>query len=435
MAPSNLSTLLLKEQQCATGRLGNRRMVILSMALCTGFLLYAMTAFMAPRFRLSPGALWTGPSVPRGMHPLTSRGRAFIHEACATSGDGAGKRYLVTGAAGFIGFHAAKQLKARGEVVIGLDNFNDYYPVSLKRARAQSLSGLGVPVLGLDLNDGPGVAELFRLCPFTHVLHLAAQAGVRYAARNPLAYIQSNLAGSVVLMEAMRAQQPMPSLVYASSSSVYGLSRRFPFAEDDRADQPASLYAATKRGLEMLAHSYYNIYNMSVTGLRFFTVYGPWGRPDMSVMAFTRNILDGKPIRVFQGPNGTELARDFTFIDDIVSGVLASLDTSPPSADPKVKPAYRLYNLGNTQVHTVTEMVDTLQELLGAKAIVNYQPLGPTGDVLRTNANISLAHNDLGYTPRTNLRKGLEEFVKWYFAYYGPDGTRRSADEAGYIPD
>ncbi|KXZ52291.1 hypothetical protein GPECTOR_10g923 [Gonium pectorale] len=323
----------------------------------------------------------------------------------------------------------------RGDVVIGLDNFNDYYPVSLKRARAQELSDMGVPVVELDLNDQPGLQELFRLCSFTHVLHLAAQAGVRYAARNPFAYIQSNVAASVSLMETMRLQKPMPSLVYASSSSVYGLSKRFPFTEDDRVDQPASLYAATKRSLELLAHSYYNIYKMSVTGLRFFTVYGPWGRPDMSVMAFSRNIVDGKAIRVFQGPNGTELARDFTYIGDIISGVLAALDMVPTSADPKVQPTYRVYNLGNTQVHTVSEMVDTLQELLGIKANIKYQPLGATGDVLRTNANITAAHSDLGYTPKTNLRQGLQEFVTWYFAYYGADGKHRPADEVGYIPD
>ncbi|PNW82253.1 hypothetical protein CHLRE_06g278143v5 [Chlamydomonas reinhardtii] len=346
-----------------------------------------------------------------------------------------GKRYLVTGAAGFIGYHSAAKLRSRGDVVVGLDNFNDYYPVSLKRARAQALVDMGVPVVELDLNDQEGLGELFRLCSFTHVLHLAAQAGVRYAARNPFAYIQSNIAASVSLMETMRLQKPMPLLVYASSSSVYGLSKRFPFTEDDRADRPASLYAATKRSLELLAHSYFNIYRMSVTGLRFFTVYGPWGRPDMSVMAFSRNIVDGKPIRVFQGPNGTELARDFTFVDDIVAGVCGALDTAAPSNDPHAAPHNRIYNLGNTQVHTVTEMVRTLEELLGIKAIIRYQPLGATGDVLRTNANITTAHNELGYTPQTNLRAGLQAFVEWYFQYYGADGKRRPADEVGYIPD
>ncbi|KAG2500300.1 hypothetical protein HYH03_001878 [Edaphochlamys debaryana] len=345
------------------------------------------------------------------------------------------RRYLVTGAAGFIGFHAAHELKKRGDLVVGLDNFNNYYPVSLKRARAAVLAEMDVPVVEADLNDLEALQELFSECAFTHVLHLAAQAGVRYAARNPGAYIQSNVAGSVTLMEVMRVQKPMPILVYASSSSVYGLSKRFPFSEDDRADLPASLYAATKRSLELLAHSYYNIYKMSVTGLRFFTVYGPWGRPDMSVMSFSRNIVDGKPIRVFQGPNSTELARDFTFIGDIVAGILGSLDSASPSADSTTPPNNRVFNLGNTQVHTVTEMVNALQEMLGIKANVRYQPLGATGDVLRTNANITAAHEAFGYTPKTNLHEGLKQFVDWYFKYYGPDGKKRAADENGYIPD
>ncbi|GLC40998.1 hypothetical protein PLESTB_000953800 [Pleodorina starrii] len=369
------------------------------------------------------------------VHPLSSKSAASVYNTCASSGSGLGKRYLVTGAAGFIGFHAAAQLRSRGDVVVGLDNFNDYYPVSLKRARAQALADKGVPVVDLDLNDADALQELFRLCSFTHVLHLAAQAGVRYAARNPFAYVQSNIAASVSLMEAMRLQKPMPALVYASSSSVYGLSKRLPFTEDDRVDQPASLYAATKRSLELLAHTYFNIYEMSVTGLRFFTVYGPWGRPDMSVMAFARNIVDGKPIRVFMGPNNTELARDFTYVGDIVSGVMSALDTAPPSADPLTPATYRLFNLGNTQVHTVSEMVDTLQELMGMKALVRRMPLGATGDVLRTNANITAAARALGYSPRTNLRQGLQEFVKWYFEYYGPDGKKRPADEVGYVPD
>ncbi|KAG2439545.1 hypothetical protein HXX76_004898 [Chlamydomonas incerta] len=382
--------------------------------------------------------LWTrnqGTPVVLLVQPLSGTSASGLYKTCASSGSGLGKRYLVTGAAGFIGYHAAAKLRSRGDVVVGLDNFNDYYPVSLKRARAQALVDMGVPVVELDLNDQEGLGELFRLCSFTHVLHLAAQAGVRYAARNPFAYIQSNVAASVSLMETMRLQKPMPLLVYASSSSVYGLSKRFPFTEDDRADRPASLYAATKRSLELLAHSYFNIYRMSVTGLRFFTVYGPWGRPDMSVMAFARNIVDGKPIRVFQGPNATELARDFTFVEDIVAGVLAALDSAAPSNDPHAEPQNRLYNLGNTQVHTVTEMVRTLEELLGMKANIRYQPLGATGDVLRTNANITAAHNELGYTPQTNLRAGLQAFVEWYFQYYGADGKRRPADEVGYIPD
>ncbi|PNH09780.1 UDP-glucuronate 4-epimerase 2 [Tetrabaena socialis] len=369
------------------------------------------------------------------VHPLGGRSAAQVYRTCASSGSGVGKRYLVTGAAGFIGFSVAQKLRERGDVVVGVDNFNDYYPVSLKRARASVLRDMGVTVVELDLNDLQGLQELFRLCSFTHVLHLAAQAGVRYAARNPFAYVQSNIAASVSLMETMRMQKPMPLLIYASSSSVYGLSKQFPFTENDRADRPASLYAATKRSQELLAHTYFNIYRMSVTGLRFFTVYGPWGRPDMSVMSFSRNIVNGKPIRVFKGPNGTELARDFTYIGDIVSGVIGALDTAPPSADPRVPPSFRLYNLGNTQVHTVTEMVETLQELLGLSAVINYQPLPPTGDVLRTNANITAAREALGYAPKTNLREGLKQFVLWYFDYYGEDGKKIPADEVGYIPD
>lgn len=412
-----------------------RRMIVVVLLLAAG----GVAAFML--FGNEHGAMLSaarsGRSVLFTPQPISLIARKQIKTICPVpkSGSGQSRRILVTGAAGFIGFHAAAALAQRGDSVVGIDNFNDYYPVSMKRARSQKLlKDYGVPVVEADITDLEALLQIFSLCPFTHVLHLAAQAGVRYAARKPFTYINSNVVGSVTILEAIKAQKPnMPILIYSSSSSVYGLSKRFPFTEDDRADVPASLYAATKRSQELLTHAYYNIHGISATGLRFFTVYGPWGRPDMSVMSFTRSIVDGKPIRVFQGPGNTELARDFTFVGDIVAGVLGALDSAKPST--KQAAEFRLYNLGNTHVVTVTEMVQTLQELLKRRAKIEYVPLGATGDVLRTNANITAARGAFGYAPKTNIRDGLAAFVSWYFDYYGPDGMKRPADEQGYVPD
>eukprot|EP00192_Tetraselmis_astigmatica_P012320 CAMPEP_0117658960 /NCGR_PEP_ID=MMETSP0804-20121206/6160_1 /TAXON_ID=1074897 /ORGANISM="Tetraselmis astigmatica, Strain CCMP880" /LENGTH=408 /DNA_ID=CAMNT_0005465551 /DNA_START=303 /DNA_END=1529 /DNA_ORIENTATION=+ len=325
-------------------------------------------------------------------------------------------KVLVTGTAGFIGHGTAKALWDRGDGVVGLDNFNDYYSIPLKRARAQDLEDMGVYTVEGDLNDRELLAELFRLCKFTHVIHLAAQAGVRYAAKNPMSYVKSNLAGTVTLAEVMKEQNPIPALVFASSSSVYGLNTKTPFSEDDRVDQPASLYAATKKADEMITHTYFNIHGMSITALRFFTVYGPMGRPDMAAFSFTKAIFEGRPIDIFQGPGGSELQRDFTFIDDIVAGVIGSTDTAPPSS--KATATFRIFNLGNTNPTSVSDFVAILEKHIGRTAIRNYIPVPPTGDVLATHADITKAKEAFGYTPQTNLDEGLRRFVQWYKDFY-----------------
>ncbi|KAL2534804.1 UDP-glucuronate 4-epimerase 1 [Abeliophyllum distichum] len=259
---------------------------------------------------------------------------------------------LVTGAAGFVGTHVSLALKKRGDGVVGLDNFNNYYDPSLKKDRKSLLNAQNIFIVEGDVNDAQLLAKLFDVVAFTHVMHLAAQAGVRYAIENPHSYVHSNIAGLVTLLEACKSSNPQPSIVWASSSSVYGLNEKVPFSESDRTDRPASLYAATKKAGEEITHTYNHIYGLSVTGLRFFTVYGPWGRPDMAYFSFTRNILHGKPITVYRGKNRVDLARDFTYIDDIVKGCVASLDTakrSTGSGGKKRGPAqYRIFNLGNT---------------------------------------------------------------------------------------
>merc|ERR1711878_102909 len=280
----------------------------------------------------------------------------------------------------------------------------------------------------MDLNDGEELRALMEECKFTHVLALAAQAGVRYATKNPHSYVSSNIAGFVELLEVCREMEPKPRIVYASSSSVYGLNTKVPFAETDEVDQPASLYAATKKANEMIAHSYKHIYGLSVIGLRFFTVYGPWGRPDMAAFHFTKKIEKGEAIKIFQGPGGSELERDFTYIDDIVRGTVAAVDHVAPS----VKPApCKVYNLGNRNPESVTHLVDLIEENLGKKAIREYIPLPETGDVLRTHADISLAKAELGYEPTTSLRTGIANFVEWYKTYY-VDGL--DADMLSYKP-
>merc|ERR1712048_323829 len=282
-------------------------------------------------------------------------------------------------------------LKKRGDGVLGIDDFNSYYPVGLKRDRAATLERAGVLTLEMDLNDGDRLKALMDECKFTHILALAAQAGVRYATKHPQSYVSSNIAGFVELLEVARNADPMPRIVYASSSSVYGLNTKVPFAEEDRVDNPASLYAATKKANEMIAHCYKHIYGLSVIGLRFFTVYGPWGRPDMAAFHFTKKIEQGEPIKIFQGPGGSELERDFTYIDDIVAGCIASLDRIGPSEKPG---SLKVYNLGNKSPVSVSEFVDILEEHLGKRAIRQYMPLPNSGDVLKTHADISLASKE-----------------------------------------
>ncbi|XP_057449863.1 UDP-glucuronate 4-epimerase 5-like [Lotus japonicus] len=335
---------------------------------------------------------------------------------------------LVTGAAGFVGSHVSLALKRRGDGVLGLDNFNRYYDPNLKRARQKLLSRAGVFVVEGDINDSPLLHKLFDVVPFTHVMHLAAQAGVRYAMNNPYSYVHSNIAGFVNLLEAAKSANPQPAIVYASSSSVYGLNSKVPFSEKDRTDQPASLYAATKKAGEAIAHTYNNIYGLSTTGLRFFTVYGPWGRPDMAYFFFTKDILKGKQITVFEAPDGGSVARDFTYIDDIVKGCLGALDTakkSTGSGGKKKGPAqYRIFNLGNTSPVPVSELVSILEKLLKVKAKRKVMPMPRNGDVRFTHANISRAQGELGYMPTTDLATGLKKFVRWYIDFYSPSNYK-----------
>uniref|UniRef100_A0A1J3F7T2 UDP-glucuronate 4-epimerase n=1 Tax=Noccaea caerulescens TaxID=107243 RepID=A0A1J3F7T2_NOCCA len=329
---------------------------------------------------------------------------------------------LVTGAAGFVGTHVSSALKRRGDGVIGLDNFNDYYDPSLKRARQALLERSGIFIVEGDINDAELLRKLFKIVSFTHVMHLAAQAGVRYAMENPSSYVHSNIAGLVNLLEICKSANPQPAIVWASSSSVYGLNTKVPFSEKDRTDQPASLYAATKKAGEEIAHTYNHIYGLSLTGLRFFTVYGPWGRPDMAYFFFTKDILKGKPISIFESANHGTVARDFTYIDDIVKGCLGALDTaekSTGSGGKKRGPAQlRVFNLGNTSPVPVSDLVSILERQLKVKAKRNLIKMPRNGDVPFTHANISVAQRELGYKPTTDLQTGLKKFVRWYLSYY-----------------
>ncbi|KAJ9129016.1 hypothetical protein P3X46_034216 [Hevea brasiliensis] len=317
-----------------------------------------------------------------------------------------GLSVLVTGAAGFVGSHCSLALKKRGDGVLGLDNFNTYYDPSLKRARQKLLLKHQVFIVEGDLNDAPLLAKLFDVMPFTHILHLAAQAGVRYAMQNPQSYVSSNIAGFVNLLEVAKAANPQPAIVWASSSSVYGLNTEVPFSENHRTDQPASLYAATKKAGEEIAHTYNHIYGISLTGLRFFTVYGPWGRPDMAYFFFTKDILQGKPIDIYQAQDEKQVARDFTYIDDVVKGCIGALDTAEKST-------------GSGGKKKVGKLVSILESLLNIKAKKHVIKMPRNGDVPYTHANVSLAYRDFGYKPTTDLSTGLRKFVKWYASYYG----------------
>ncbi|XP_051127930.1 UDP-glucuronate 4-epimerase 6 [Andrographis paniculata] len=346
---------------------------------------------------------------------------------------------LVTGAAGFVGSHCSLALKKRGDGVLGIDNFNSYYDPSLKRARQKLLEKHQIFVVAGDINDGELLRKLFDIVPFSHVLHLAAQAGVRYAMQNPLSYVSSNVAGFVSLLEVAKAADPQPAIVWASSSSVYGLNTHVPFSESDRTDRPASLYAATKKAGEEIAHTYNHIYGLSLTGLRFFTVYGPWGRPDMAYFFFTKDILQGKGLNVYVTADDKEVARDFTYIDDIVRGCVGALDTaekSTGSGGKKRSPAQlRVYNLGNTAPVTVGKLVGILESLLGRKAKKHVIKMPRNGDVPFTHANVSQALNDFGYKPTTDLATGLRKFVKWYVGYYGIQTRAKREFHSSEHPD
>ena len=321
---------------------------------------------------------------------------------------------LVTGAAGFIGFHVSAALLQRGERVLGVDNLNDYYDVTLKEARLAELRRLpGFAFERLELAERGALQTLLQRHPGTdRIVHLAAQAGVRYSLTDPHAYIGSNIQGQLEVLEACRALPQLKHLVYASSSSVYGGNTKLPFSVADRVDTPHSLYAATKKADELMSYCYSHLYRLPTTGLRFFTVYGPWGRPDMAAWLFTEAILAGKPIRVF---NHGEMRRDFTFIDDIVSGVLACLDRPPGASGGE--PPYRLYNLGNHRSEDLKRFIALLEKALGRKAIIELEALQP-GDVPATYADIAETERDLGFRPTTPIDEGLPRFVAWYRAYH-----------------
>ena len=331
---------------------------------------------------------------------------------------------LVTGAAGFIGMHTCERLLAAGHAVVGLDNLNDYYDPALKRARLDRLRPHpGFTAVEGDVVEAGPLMGLFEAQGFERVIHLAAQPGVRYSITHPHAYAQANLVGFLNVLEACR-HHGLPHLVYASSSSVYGGNARLPYSEHHAADHPVSLYAATKRANELMAHSYSHLYGLPATGLRFFTVYGPWGRPDMSPMLFTRAILEGRPIDVF---NEGRMRRDFTYVDDIVEGVVRIMDR-PPAPDPGFDPAapdpavaaapWRIYNIGNHEPVDLMHFIAVLEKLLGRTARKRLLPMQP-GDVEATCAAVDDLRRDADFAPRTPLEQGLARFVDWYRGFYG----------------
>jgi len=334
------------------------------------------------------------------------------------------KPILVTGAAGFIGFGVARTLLERGRPVIGIDNLNDYYDPNLKLARLEILQRLpGFEFLKIDVADRSAMEELFSRARPDFVIHLAAQAGVRYSLVNPHAYVEANLVGFMNILEGCR-HHGVQHLTYASSSSVYGANTAMPFSVHDNVDHPLSLYAASKKANELMAHCYSNLYGLPTTGLRFFTVYGPWGRPDMAMFLFTKAILEGRPIDVF---NHGRMTRDFTYIDDIVEGVIRTSD-KPATPDPAWDAAhpdpstsrapYRLYNIGNNQPVELTKVISIIEAELGREAQKNYLPL-QAGDVPATYADIDALVESVGFQPRTTIEDGLRRFITWYRAYYG----------------
>jgi UDP-glucuronate 4-epimerase len=314
------------------------------------------------------------------------------------------KRIFITGIAGFIGFHLALSLKKRGDYVIGCDNFNSYYTPELKQERARLLAESGISVISCDIIDKTRIETELKNNLITHFVHLAAQAGVRYSLKAPEAYVHSNLNGFVQILEALR-HFPKIKLTYASSSSVYGLNTKIPFAESDPVENPASFYGATKRANELIAHSYHHIHGIACTGLRFFTVYGPWGRPDMAYYSFSKAILDDEPIPVFG--EGKQL-RDFTYIDDIVKGTVAAIDLGAQC---------ELFNLGNNTPVSVLDLISTLEMHLGKKTKISFQP-SPPGDVPITYADIAKSRKVLGFEPKTSLKEGLKHFTEWYAEYH-----------------
>ncbi|MBI3508722.1 MAG: NAD-dependent epimerase/dehydratase family protein [Chlamydiia bacterium] len=307
---------------------------------------------------------------------------------------------LITGAAGFIGFHLALALKKRGDTVIGLDNFNAYYDPQLKRERAKILKTHGMEIVEADIRDQPLIEQLLQKKEISHFIHLAAQAGVRHSLIAPNDYVASNLQGFVSVLEACR-KHPGIKFIFASSSSVYGLNEKIPFSTEDPTDRPTNFYGATKKANELIAHAYHHLYGLAVTGLRFFTVYGPWGRPDMAYYRFCEKICRGEPIQLFNQGN---MARDFTYIDDIVRGIIAAIDLGAPC---------EIFNLGNHQPVPLLRLVEILEERLEKKAIRQFLPMQP-GEVLTTYADIEKSQRLLGFHPRVSLEEGLAHFVEWF---------------------
>ena len=338
-------------------------------------------------------------------------------------------KLLVTGNAGFIGFHVARRLLERGDAVVGLDVVNDYYDPALKEARLKVLedtaarTGSEYGFVRANIADRSAVEACFAAHRFHRVIHLAAQAGVRYSLVNPHAYVESNLVGFTNILEACRHSE-VPHLTYASTSSVYGANTAMPFSEHKSVDHPLQFYAATKRANELMAHAYSHLFRLPTTGLRFFTVYGPWGRPDMSLFLFAKNILEGKPIQVFNNGRHT---RDFTYIDDIVQGVLRASDQiaapnpgwDSANPDPASSNApFRIFNIGNNAPVPLGEYIEAIEAALGRKAVKEYLPLQP-GDVPQTYADVSELQKQVGYKPTTSVKQGIEQFVRWYLDYYG----------------
>jgi UDP-glucuronate 4-epimerase len=333
-------------------------------------------------------------------------------------------KILVTGAAGFIGFHLVQKLLTSGNTVVGIDNINDYYSPELKFARLGqagisedassrnqkigSSKNAGYSFLRMNLEDEEAINHLFKTEKFDVVCNLAAQAGVRYSIENPKAYIQSNIVGFSNILEACRYYN-IKHLVYASSSSVYGNSKKMPLSTNDSVDNPISLYAATKKSNELMAHTYSHLYSIPTTGLRFFTVYGPWGRPDMAYFSFTKSILENRPIKIF---NHGDLYRDFTFIDDIVEGIVKVIHKSPEN-----EPPYKIYNIGNSSPVKLMDFIETIEKALGKKAVKEYHKMQP-GDVYKTYADVSELEKNFGYSPNTPLEKGIGNFVNWYKSYF-----------------
>ena len=331
-------------------------------------------------------------------------------------------KYLVTGAAGFIGFHTAQRLCKMGHEIVGIDNLNDYYDPALKQGRLDQLKcHENFRFIKQDLADREAMAQLFEKEQFQRVIHLAAQAGVRYSIENPMAYIDSNLVGMATILEGCR-HNGVEHLVYASSSSVYGMNSKIPFSTGDNVDQPVSLYAATKKSNELMAHTYSHLYSLPTTGLRFFTVYGPWGRPDMAPWLFTEAIANYRSINVF---NHGKLQRDFTYIDDIVEGVIriqgvvpspANLSSSNKASSIEGSPYYRIFNIGNSQPVELEEFITCIEQALDKKANKNYLPM-QGGNVYRTCADVSDLEQCVNYAPSTSLKEGMQEFVGWYLGY------------------